>query len=147
MREIHHRLATPNDCTCLARLQAETFPDAPWGQDWFAQSLKSSHLHSFLQFDGHERTGFAVISRVERDAEILTLGILPTFQGQGLGRALLSYLLTEMKRENIKQIFLEVAANNAAAQALYQGGGFLPVGHRPNYYKTGQDALIFSCPL
>ncbi|MEN0075727.1 MAG: ribosomal-protein-alanine acetyltransferase, partial [Paracraurococcus sp.] len=39
-------------------------------------------------------------------------------------------------------MFLEVAAGNAPAQALYAGQGFAEVGRRRRYYADGSDALV-----
>ena len=39
-------------------------------------------------------------------------------------------------------LFLEVARSNTAAQALYAGQGFAPVGVRRRYYADGGDAMI-----
>jgi len=48
-------------------------------------------------------------------------------------------------------MFLEVAADNLAAQSLYAGAGFNPIGRRPAYYirSGGQavDAVILSAAL
>ncbi|WP_254453743.1 hypothetical protein [Siccirubricoccus sp. G192] len=39
-------------------------------------------------------------------------------------------------------MFLEVAAGNPAALALYRGLGFDRVGQRRRYYPDGSDALV-----
>jgi ribosomal-protein-alanine N-acetyltransferase len=39
-------------------------------------------------------------------------------------------------------MFLEVAADNKAANALYAGAGFVQVGERRGYYPDGGDALV-----
>jgi ribosomal-protein-alanine N-acetyltransferase len=42
-------------------------------------------------------------------------------------------------------VFLEVAASNTAAQALYRGFGFTEAGRRTGYYRRGdgvEDALV-----
>jgi hypothetical protein len=39
-------------------------------------------------------------------------------------------------------VSLEVATDNAVAQALYRQRGFVVEGRRPRYYRDGTDALI-----
>jgi ribosomal-protein-alanine N-acetyltransferase len=39
-------------------------------------------------------------------------------------------------------MFLEVAAGNVAALALYRAAGFAEVGRRVRYYADGSDALV-----
>jgi ribosomal-protein-alanine N-acetyltransferase len=44
-------------------------------------------------------------------------------------------------------MFLEVAAQNTAARALYAALGFTETGRRPAYYEDGGDALILALAL
>jgi ribosomal-protein-alanine N-acetyltransferase len=39
-------------------------------------------------------------------------------------------------------MFLEVAADNAAARSLYAAAEFVEVGRRRRYYAGGADALV-----
>jgi [ribosomal protein S18]-alanine N-acetyltransferase len=64
-------------------------------------------------------------------------------QRHGVGRALLEYLLERARRENIGQVLLEVAADNAPAQRLYDEYGFEVIGVRRGYYQpSNTDALV-----
>jgi ribosomal-protein-alanine N-acetyltransferase len=44
-------------------------------------------------------------------------------------------------------MFLEVAAANAPARALYAAAGYQRVGERRGYYAGGIDALVLARPL
>jgi ribosomal-protein-alanine N-acetyltransferase len=44
-------------------------------------------------------------------------------------------------------MFLEVAADNTAARALYAAAGYQQVGQRRGYYAGGIDALVLARPL
>jgi [ribosomal protein S18]-alanine N-acetyltransferase len=46
-----------------------------------------------------------------------------------------------------RTMFLEVAAANAAARALYAAHGFTEVGLRRRYYGNGDDALMLRCTM
>jgi ribosomal-protein-alanine N-acetyltransferase len=41
-------------------------------------------------------------------------------------------------------MFLEVATDNAAARALYDGAGYRRVGLRRCYYPNGGDAVVLA---
>ena len=79
------------------------------------------------------------------DAEILTIGILPETRRAGHGRVLIEEAARLAAGNGAGALFLEVAADNTTALALYDGCGFSPVGRRRSYYrrKSGPvDAVI-----
>jgi len=89
-----------------------------------------------------------VMARVAADeAEILTLLVLPPFRGSGVGRSLLAAAAADAVGQEASKLFLEVAANNTSAIALYTAVGFIQQGRRPRYYKSGVDALLMSLAL
>jgi ribosomal-protein-alanine N-acetyltransferase len=128
------------DLAALAALHAQCFAEA-----WTAEAL-ASLLTGPGTFVFHLPEGF-VIARVAGDeAEILTIAVSPEARGQGLGRVLLRQAAGEAQTRGAQAMFLEVAADNAAARALYAGQGFEQVGGRKGYYN-GRDALILKRPL
>jgi ribosomal-protein-alanine N-acetyltransferase len=89
--------------------------------------------------------GFALIRVSADEAELLTIAVHPAAQRRGLGRALLLDCGRRALEFGAATLFLEVAADNAPAQALYARSGFTQVGRRPRYYRRGGgacDALI-----
>jgi [ribosomal protein S18]-alanine N-acetyltransferase len=83
---------------------------------------------------------FAVGRVVLDEAEVLTLATHPDHRRQGLARAALADLTRQCEQAAVTRLFLEVAANNAAALALYHRAGFAVSGRRKGYYG-GTDAL------
>lgn len=55
---------------------------------------------------------------------IFGLGVLPEHQGQGFGRELLLQAVEKLQEAKMKDIFLQVAADNARALQLYKSCGF-----------------------
>ncbi len=88
---------------------------------------------------------------VAGEAEIITLAVDPAARRKGLGRALVYDFLRSARQRNAQSAFLEVAADNEGALALYAGCGFTPTGLRRAYYQRADglrsDALILTCPL
>lgn len=95
--------------------------------------------------------GFGVIRVTVEEAELLTLAVAPRDQGQGLGRVLLKGLMATARDAGATSMFLEVAADNAPALALYGKLGFAEAGRRPKYYRhpdgSRQDALLMQADL
>jgi ribosomal-protein-alanine N-acetyltransferase len=87
--------------------------------------------------------GYLVAREAGGSGEILNLAVDPSFRRGGIGRALLDAGLAALRRRGAEEIFLEVRESNFAAQALYLGAGFRPVGQRAGYYRNPlEDALV-----
>lgn len=93
---------------------------------------------------GHRagEAGFVLARAAADEAEILTLAVVPAWRRRGLGAALLAAAQRRAASLGAAQLFLEVAADNDAARALYAGAGFEAVGLRRGYYAGGRDALV-----
>jgi [ribosomal protein S18]-alanine N-acetyltransferase len=107
---------TPAD---LARLHAACFTmPRPWGAAEFADLLASP-----LVFLVAEPAGFALGRAVADEAELLTLAVDPSARRQGSGRRLLTKFEAEAASRGATSAFLDVAAGNDAARALYLSAG------------------------
>ena len=102
---------------------------SPWTFDGIAKSFNGNIvIGCFLD---KKLVGFAVMQTVLDESELLTIGIMPEFQGRGLGKSLLSASLSEVKKRGAKKCFLEVRVSNLS---LYEKTGFKKTGIRKNYY-------------
>lgn len=135
---------TPED---MAALHAECFTvPRPWNAQEFADILAAP---------GHVLTGdadgFALGRVAAGEAELLTIAVRPERRRAGLGRQLLTGFEHAATRAGAGEAFLEVAATNAAARALYDRAGYAQVGRRPGYFcmpdGSGIDALVLRKPL
>jgi putative acetyltransferase len=73
----------------------------------------------------------------------LTIAVDPDYQGLGVGKALFTGLLNEVKenRKDILRIELLTGESNKRAIAFYQSIGFSIEGRMPNRYKMGPADL------
>jgi [ribosomal protein S18]-alanine N-acetyltransferase len=98
-----------------------------------------------------ESDGFLIGRAVAGEAEILTLAVDPNARRRGTGGRLVQGFFTQAQNHNATTAFLEVAADNFAAIALYLRAGFAEVGRRRGYYEQAGypaiDALVLSRPL
>lgn len=142
----------------MAELHKMAFPlEAAWSATAFAELLH--HPGSFaLLAEGSVRTGepreesveplgFVLCRTAGGECEVLTVAVLPRARRQGIGRALIHAALDHAAARGAETVFLEVAADNPAAQALYRGQGFALAGRRQAYYRSTQgdeakDALV-----
>jgi len=100
--------------------------------------------YCFLARDADRRTvGFCSFWRVLDELHINNIAVVPEFRRQGVGAALLTYVMAEGGRIGAKRATLEVRRSNDAARALYERFGFTIAGVRPAYYtKPVEDALV-----
>jgi ribosomal-protein-alanine N-acetyltransferase len=134
----------------LAVMHAACFPAEPWDAEALARILDLAGAFGLLAWQGEEPAGFAVARDLGDEVEILTIGVLPGYRGQGHGGALLAAVATEAARCGAGSLVLEVAETNIAARALYRGFGFTQVGRRPAYYRSeagAEDGLILRCDV
>lgn len=127
----------------MARIQAASLPNAPWGAEAIAIQLGLPGYFGFVEDAG----GMVLARTVAEEAEILTIAVIPEACRQGLGRILLGAAMAEATRRGACAMFLEVACTNHAARALYAAAGFAEVGRRGRYYADGADALVLRAPL
>jgi ribosomal-protein-alanine N-acetyltransferase len=84
------------------------------------------------------------------ECEILTLAVLPAMRRRKIATALLAAVFREATARGAAAIFLEVAADNHGALALYAEQGFAVVGRRAAYYQRASagriDALVMRRP-
>ena len=112
-----------------------------WSADEFAALLDSPHV--FALGDGRA----LCLGRVVADeAEVLTIAVAPDARRQGLGQALLARFEQTAAQSGAARAFLEVAADNVAARALYARAGYGEIARRTGYYLLPHgrrvDALI-----
>ena len=84
-----------------------------------------------VEHDGvvHGGAGFARLHGSDVAAavcELRKMYFLPMLRGLGLGRAMLSLLLDEMRAAGYRRCYLETTRQMVAAQRLYRAAGFLP---------------------
>lgn len=93
-----------------------------------------THLYAGLLLDNDEPVAYG---HLEKDGETLWLGIAVAQQqrGRGIGRQLLSHLLTVAKELNEPMVCLTVDKTNQSAIKLYEKQGFVCIEEGPHYYK------------
>lgn len=74
-------------------------------------------------------------------ARLYSIVVAPSARGHGIGGRLLADLEQQALAGGALGLRLEVREDNAAAEALYRGRGYLPFGRRPGYYEDGAAAL------
>jgi ribosomal-protein-alanine N-acetyltransferase len=134
----------PDQSEALAACHAQAFAK-PWDAAEIAAVLGGPGSFGLAAWNGDAIAGFILARAIAGEAEVLTLAICEAGRRQGLARALLAAATDVSRTSGAQSMFLEVAADNVAAIALYSGAGFVQVGVRPGYYRSAVgpfDALV-----
>ena len=148
------RHVTPADCEAIAALEARLFAtaldqprlmalqtnpvffgfvDLVLDQDQ-PQSTLADNLDSYLG-------GYLLATIIDDEAEVLSIGVTPDWQRQGVGKQLLQRFFDYGASRNMAKAALEVAEDNVPALGLYRDFGSAEFGRRKNYYKHGNQKI------
>jgi ribosomal-protein-alanine N-acetyltransferase len=136
--------------TLAGALHAQSGLPERWTAATFLELLALPGVGGLLAHVDDEPAGLVLWRIAADEAEILTICVLPDRRRQGIGRALLDETAATLGRGGAARLFLEVAAGNGPALALYERQGFIRAGLRRAYYRTENglvDAHILALAL
>jgi len=147
------RAARPDDLEALFSLDQACFaPGIAWSKAEMHYFLK--HANNFAVVadgEGSAIAGFAIAGTHRRRGVLLgrliTIDVRADARRKGLGNALMAAVEDRLRAAGATAIVLEVAVDNAAAQAFYERHGFARTGRIPGYYMGKIDALAMEKPL
>ena len=125
-------------CLALDRRALDGF----WSEAQWQRELAEPNRICLGLVNEAELRGFACGWLVVDELQITAVAVDPDHRQIGCGGRLLRALLTQAQQWGARRATLEVAADNAAARALYAAEGFTTAGCRSRYYSDGRDALI-----
>ncbi|HZK04391.1 MAG TPA: ribosomal protein S18-alanine N-acetyltransferase [Actinomycetaceae bacterium] len=136
------RPLTPADIPRVLELERKLFAPDNWSEGIYRQELTHPDRVYRAIEDGGVLIAWGGVFCAPT-AEILTLGVSPEHRRRGHASRILRELLRCAAACGAREVFLEVRADDAGAQALYLKYGFEPVGVRRRYYPmSGADALV-----
>ncbi|PYY64984.1 ribosomal-protein-alanine N-acetyltransferase [Curtobacterium sp. MCPF17_003] len=136
-------------------LEHVSFPTDAWSASQMSGELYSPHgyyvvIETVDDASAPQVVGYAGLSSLAGNpvADVQTIAVAADQRGKGLGRVLFTELLDEARRRGVREVFLEVRADNPVAQAMYTAFGFEHIATRPRYYQPdGVDAWVMRAEL
>ena len=113
-----------------------------WTKNMFLNELENKNSFFKVLFIDNIVIGYIIYHIIFDEAEILNIVIDNKFKRQNLGNYLLEQILSDISKQNIKTIFLEVGEKNIPAINLYLKFDFKEYNKRLNYYKNKENALL-----
>jgi len=143
--EQHIRKMTHFDLEPVMAIENESY-EFPWSKGIMNDCFNSNY-HCFVYELNNEIRGYIIFSSVLDEVSLLNICIAPEYQHNGYGKGLLNWLVSYIKNNDMKTLYLEVRSSNKVAVNLYESMGFNEIGIRENYYpakKGKEDALLFA---
>ena len=108
----------------ISKIELKNFEEQPAYKIWKIEEKKI--------------VGFVSFFHVKDEIEIIKICIIKSHQRKNYG----SILINEIKKLNIKKIFLEVSIENVSAINFYLKNGFQKIGVRKGYYANDKSSRI-----
>jgi [ribosomal protein S18]-alanine N-acetyltransferase len=86
--------------------------------------------------------GWCAARVIAPEAELLKIAVHREQRRQGIGGLLLAALIEYLQGNGVRELFLEVRAENLPAVLMYRRYGFSTVGKRPGYYTEPKDDAL-----
>ncbi|MGQ9507742.1 MAG: ribosomal protein S18-alanine N-acetyltransferase [Candidatus Bathycorpusculaceae bacterium] len=87
------------------------------------------------------------LSGLLKKGHIVSVAVLHPYRRKGIGKALVTQALENMRLYNAKQCFLEVRVTNTPAIELYKKLGFEVTRTINGYYSDGENAYVMTKKL
>ena len=146
------KLADPDMAAEIAAMHMKLF-NRPWDVAAVMPLLTAPASVAFVARIGAPPVSIGfVIGQIAADvSEVISIGVAQGWQQRGVARILFRAFERAVERAGANRLFLDVAADNAAAYALYKAMGCVEVGRRKGYYTRHEapsvDAIVMSRPL
>ena len=165
------REMTEEDLDTIARLEGELFGAEAWSRGLLNLELEASqgpqadrryvvvesedaddaaNPSAGAGLNGPRLLGYAGLYHASglTSADLLTIATIPVARGRGIASLMLTELVSTAQQAGCPDVLLEVRQSNEAAQRLYTGHGFVPIGRRRRYYQAPpEDAVVMRLTL
>ena len=146
---ITYREANAFDLPIFVSLDKELFPYSPWSASQYKEEFSSPTRHFVVALDDAQSIiGYAgVFAPGGAEADVLTVGVIPSQRGKGVARQLMALITDWAKQQGSIAMMLEVKVDNLEAIGLYESLGYSKLNVRKDYFGAGLDALVMRLEL
>ena len=146
---ITYREANAFDLPVFVSLDKKLFPYSPWSASQYKEEFSSPTRHFVVAVDEEQSIiGFAgVFAPGEAEADVLTVGVVPSHRGKGVAKALMALITDWANTQGSTAMMLEVKTDNLEAIGLYESLGYSKLNVRKDYFAAGLDAQVMRLEL
>jgi len=126
----------------MSRLLVEHGLNWRWTPARVKKSIKDKETMVLVASIDGSMSGFAIMKFRDEESHLFLLAVATRRQLTGIGRALLAWLEKSCRTAGMRQIRVEVRANNRDARKFYERSGFRFIGQVAGYYDKREPAVV-----
>lgn len=114
--------------------------------DYFNNAETEDHWFTFLIDEKPVAIGYCVPEKLtEGTYNLLAIGVSQNAQRKGVASAMMEYIEQQLKQKNGRLLLVETSSDEAqiAARKLYQKIGYKQVAVIDDFWKDGEDKIVF----
>ena len=143
--DLEFRPMSPADVEEVMRLETSVY-QFPWTERIFRDCIRVGY-DCWLALKDNIIVAHAVVSTAAGESHVLNLAVTEEYQGKGIGKQFIRFLLGIAASKQAEIMMLEVRPSNVRAISCYNSAGFNEIGCRKDYYPAPngkEDALLFA---
>lgn len=133
---ILYRYAENKDMLDILYLDKENFSNN-FDEKFYLEYIKNQRV--IVSEYEKEIVGYILFNQILDEAEIYKIVVSKDFRKKQIAFRIMEYLLNELKKNNVKKIFLEVRKSNIPAISLYKKCGFINIREIIDYYTNPKE--------
>ena len=116
-----------------------------------SKSKRNIDVKDYILIKNKETIGFSGFNKEETETtDIYWLNwtaIKKGYENMGFGKVLLNHIIKEIKKRNGRKLYVSTSSKNKIAINFYREMGFKQEAKLIDYYKKGEDSIIYSINL
>ena len=133
---ILYRYAENKDVSDILSLDKENFSNN-FEEEFYLEYIKNQRV--IVAEKEKNVIGYILFNQILDEAEIYKIVVLKDFRKKQIAFKIFEFLLNELKKNNVKKIFLEVRKSNIPAINLYIKCGFIEIREIVDYYSNPKE--------
>lgn len=133
---ILYRYAKKEDVFDILSLDEENFSNN-FDEKFYLEYIKNQRV--IVAENEKKVIGYILFNQILDEAEIYKIVVLKDFRKKQIAFKIFEFLLNELKKNNVKKIFLEVRKSNIPAINLYIKCGFIEIREIVDYYSNPKE--------
>lgn len=133
---ILYRYAKNEDIFNILSLDKENFSNN-FEEEFYLEYIKNQRV--IVAEKEKNVIGYILFNQILDEAEIYKIVVLKEFRKKQIAFKIFEFLLSELKKNNVKRIFLEVRKSNIPAINLYKKCGFINIREIGDYYNNPKE--------
>ncbi|WBB29221.1 ribosomal protein S18-alanine N-acetyltransferase [Parvimonas micra] len=133
---ILYRYAENKDVFDILSLDKENFSNN-FEEEFYLEYIKNQRV--IVAEKEKNVIGYILFNQILDEAEIYKIVVLKDFRKKQIAFKIIEFLLNELKKSDVKKIFLEVRKSNIPAINLYKKCEFIDIREIVDYYSNPKE--------